>query len=144
ILIAVNQTRDDSAAKKTADSLLAALKSGAIFDSLAQKFSEDPGSKEKGGDLGYFPYGAMVPEFNDAAFLGNIGDLKVVKTQFGYHIIKVNDQRNFAPAVKLAIITKPLEPSTETENNAYAKANEFAGKNSNGKSFDDAIKQQGL
>jgi peptidyl-prolyl cis-trans isomerase D len=144
ILIAVNQTRDDSAAKKTADSLLAAIKSGANFDSIAVKMSDDPGSKTKGGDLGYFGYGAMVPEFNDAAFMGSVGDMKVVKTQFGYHIIKVNDQRNFAPAVKLATITKPLAPSTETENTAYAQANEFAGKNADGKAFDDAAKKQGL
>ncbi|HRO42664.1 MAG TPA: peptidylprolyl isomerase [Flavipsychrobacter sp.] len=144
ILIATNQGRDDSSAKKTADSLMAAIKGGAIFDSLATKFSDDPGSKIKGGDLGYFGYGAMVPEFNDAAFLGAPGDLKVIKTQFGYHVIKVTDQRNFSPAVKLATITKPLAPSTETENTAFAKANEFAGRNSNDKAFDEAIKKEGI
>lgn len=143
ILIAT-QNRTDSAAKKTADSLLAAIKSGANFDTLATKFSDDPGSKTKGGDLGYFPYGAMVPEFNEATFMGQTGDLKVVKTQFGYHIIKVQDQKNFGPAVKLATISKALAPSSETENAAYARANEFAGRNANGKSFDDAVKAQGL
>jgi len=144
ILIATNQGRDDSSAKKTADSILAAVQSGAIFDSLATRYSDDPGSKIKGGDLGYFAYGAMVPEFNEAAFMGKTGDLKVVKTQFGYHVIKVTDQRNFSPAAKLATITKPLAPSTETENSAYAKANEFAGRNSDGKAFDEAIKTQGI
>ncbi|MBS1588006.1 MAG: peptidylprolyl isomerase [Bacteroidetes bacterium] len=144
ILIAINQTRDDSAAKKTADSILAAIKSGANFDSLAVKFSDDPGSKTKGGDLGFFPYGAMVHEFNDAAFLGNTGDLKEVKTQFGYHIIKVKEQRNFSPAAKIAIITKELEPSQETDQTSFAKANEFAGKNTTGKAFDEAVKKQGL
>ncbi len=144
ILIATNQGRADGDAKKTADSLIAAIRSGAIFDSLARQFSEDPGSKDNGGDLGYFAYGAMVPEFNDATFLGKTGDLSVVKTQFGYHVIKVNDQRNFSSAVKLATITKPLVPGSETENTAYAKANEFAGRNANAKTFDEAVKTQGL
>src|SRR5690606_37529515 len=144
ILIAINQGRDDNAASKTADSLLTAIKAGASFDTLAVKFSEDPGSKDKGGDLGYFPYGAMVPEFNDAVFMGKVGDMKIVKTQFGYHIVKVTDQRNFAPAAKLATVTKPLAPSTETENASYAKANEFAGRNSDAKAFDETVKQQGI
>lgn len=144
ILIAVNQTRDDSAAKKTADSLLAAIKAGAPFDSLAAKFSDDQGSKVKGGDLGYFAYGAMVPEFNEAAFMGNVGDMKVVKTQFGYHVIKVTDQRNFSPSAKLAVVSKVLAPSAETENATYAKANEFAGRNTTAKAFDDAAKTQNL
>lgn len=144
ILIAVTQTRDDSSAKKTADSLMAAIQNGASFDSLASRFSDDPGSKAEGGDLGYFAYGAMVPEFNDAVFLGKTGDLKVVKSQYGYHIIKVNDQKDFSEAAKLAIITKQLAPSSETENMAFAKANEFAGKNNSSKAFDEAIKAQGL
>lgn len=144
VLIAVNQTRGDSAAKKTADSVLAVIKSGVSMDSVAVSMSDDPGSKAKGGDLGYFAYGAMVPEFNDAAFLGKVGDMKVVKTQFGYHVIKVTDQRNFSPAVKIATVTKPLAPSTETENMAYAQANEFAGKNTDAKAFDEAVKAQGL
>lgn len=144
ILIAINQGRNDNAASKTADSLLTAIKAGASFDTLAVKFSEDPGSKDKGGDLGYFPYGAMVPEFNDAVFMGKVGDMKIVKTQFGYHIVKVTDQRNFAPAAKLATVTKPLAPSTETENASYAKANEFAGRNSDAKAFDETVKQQGI
>ncbi|MEK7358218.1 MAG: peptidylprolyl isomerase, partial [Bdellovibrionota bacterium] len=64
------------------------------FAKLASQFSDDPGSKAKGGDLGFFPKGKMVEEFDDAAFtqaLGEVGD--PVKSQFGYHIIKVEDKK---------------------------------------------------
>ena len=58
---------------------------GVGFDLLAQQYSEDQGSKIKGGDLGWFKEGVMVSEFNEACFTSNIGELKVVNTQFGTH-----------------------------------------------------------
>lgn len=70
--------------------------------------SDDKGSAVKGGDLGYFAQGMMVPEFNDACFNGKTGDLKVVKSDFGYHIIRITDQKDFKPAVKVAILSKSL------------------------------------
>ncbi len=81
--------------KIKAESVLKRVKLGEDFTTLAKEFSEDPGSKDKGGDLGYFSKGVMVPEFEQAAW-----DLKVnqvtdqlVKTQFGYHIIKKTGKR---------------------------------------------------
>lgn len=144
ILIAPSQTMDDSAAHKLADSLELAIRGGANFDSLAFKFSTDESNKAKGGDLGYFPYGVMVKEFNDAAFLGSTGDLKVVKTQFGWHIIRVNDQKNSVAAAKVAILSKDMSPSQVTNDATYAKATEFAGKYANGKAFDEGVKKEGL
>jgi peptidyl-prolyl cis-trans isomerase D len=134
----------DTLAHKRADSILAAVNSGVPFDSLAAKFSDDPGSKVKGGDLGYFGYGMMVPEFNEAAFMGAKGDMKVVKTQFGWHIIRVTDQKNFAPAVKLATITKTLNIGAKADQAQFAKANEFAGRNRTGAAFDAAVKKEGI
>ncbi|MHB0968280.1 MAG: peptidylprolyl isomerase [Thermoanaerobaculia bacterium] len=62
----------------------------ASFEQLAAELSEDPGSARSGGDLGWFPRGKMVPEFEDAAFKLRVGDTShVVKTQFGYHVIRV-------------------------------------------------------
>lgn len=80
--------------KKLADSLYSLLKAGAIFDSLAAKFSEDPSNKMRGGDLGWFSATAMVKEFEDAAFSLNPGEIsQPVKTQFGWHLILLVDKR---------------------------------------------------
>jgi len=94
--------KDDAAVKKQAEELLAKAKAGADFAQLATKYSEDDSSKVKGGDLDFFPKGQMVPEFDKTAFSmkpGEISDL--VKTQYGYHIIKLTDKK--------AATTKPLE-----------------------------------
>ena len=94
--------KDDAAVKKQAEELLAKVKAGADFAQLATKYSEDDASKVKGGDLDFFPKGQMVPEFDKAAFSmkpGEISDL--VKSQYGYHIIKLTDKKDAT--------TKPLE-----------------------------------
>ena len=80
-------------AENFAKKILAQLKAGEDFAKLAKKFSQDPGSKDKGGDLGWFEKGMMVPEFEKVAFsLGKNQISDVIKTQFGFHIIKVADK----------------------------------------------------
>ena len=110
-----NSIRPDSTAKKLADSILAAVKGGADFGALALKYSSD-GSATKGGDLGSFGYGAMVPEFNEFTFTKSVGEKAVVKTQFGYHVIEILSQTNFKPAYKIAFLAKPILASDETIN----------------------------
>jgi peptidyl-prolyl cis-trans isomerase D len=93
--------------KKRAEDVLAQAKKGAKFDELAKKYSEDPGSKDKGGDLSWIRQGQTVPEFEKTAFSlapGQISDL--VKTQYGFHIIKVLE--------KETAHTKPFEEVKES------------------------------
>lgn len=75
-------------AKQIRDRVLA----GEDFGALAQQFSTCP-SKEKGGDLGWFGRGQMVKPFENAAFNGQPGDVTVCRTQFGWHVIKILEQR---------------------------------------------------
>ena len=111
----------DSTAKKLGDSILAAINGGADFGALAAKYSSD-GSKDKGGDLGTFGYGAMVPEFNDFTFNNPVGSKKVVQTQFGYHVIEILNQTNFKPAYKIAFVAKEITPSDVTINKSSLEA----------------------
>ncbi|HMD39612.1 MAG TPA: peptidyl-prolyl cis-trans isomerase [Candidatus Acidoferrum sp.] len=88
--------------KKKAEDILSQAKKGAKFEDLAKKYSEDPGTKDKGGDLGWIIQGQTVAEFEKAAFSlpkGSISD--VIKTQYGFHILKIID--------KEAAHTKPFE-----------------------------------
>lgn len=91
------QGKTEADVEKVAQDVLQRAKAGEDFAALARQYSDDPGSKENGGDLDYFSRGRMVPEFEQAAFNtppGQITDL--VKSQFGFHIIKVVDKRTGA------------------------------------------------
>src|SRR5467141_2656524 len=88
--------------RKKAEDILNQLKKGAKFEDLAKKYSEDPGTKDKGGDLGWLVQGQTVPEFEKVAFsLQKAQTSDLVKTQYGFHIIKVLD--------KETAHTKPFE-----------------------------------
>jgi peptidyl-prolyl cis-trans isomerase C len=107
---------DDEAKAKD---IAAKLKAGGDFAALAKEHSKDPGSKEKGGELGYFGKGMMVPEFEKAAFALEKGKLSdPVKSQFGFHVIRVDDKRAKRPppfdAVKDRIINSMIGQKAQT------------------------------
>jgi len=116
----------DPASKSTIDSLKTMIESGkARFDSLAVKVSQDPGSGAKGGDLGWFPEGAMVKEFNEVCFMtGEQGKLYTVSTQFGWHLIEITGKKfiKSEASVKTATIARKIEPSKNTQQAAKDKA----------------------
>ena len=117
-----NATQSDEA-ESIIDSLMTVAKLGRVsFDTLAVKFSEDLGSGREGGDLGYFAQGAMVGPFNRVAFIdGKAGNYYKVKSQFGWHLIYIADQKfdTRESKYKLAYVNVPIVPSKETQDALY-------------------------
>jgi len=99
-------------------------------------------SGAKGGDLGWFVYRSMVPEFRDFVFENKTGDIDVVKTQFGYHIIRIDGQKNKQKNVQIATFSRKIEPSEKTENEIFQEAETFASEVSSGKDFKALAKEK--
>ncbi len=137
-------TLADSTAKRRIDSIQLAIATGASFELMASQYSDDEGSKPAFGNLGYFANGQMVKEFNDFCFEGKTGDKGVVKTQFGYHYIEILNQKNFELAYKIAYLSKPVEPSIETDRAASAAATQFASQGRTAKDFNETITKENL
>jgi peptidyl-prolyl cis-trans isomerase D len=139
--------KDDAAVKKQAESLLAQAKGGANFEDHAKKYSEDDASKAKGGDLDYFGRGQMVKEFDDAAFAAKPGDIVgPVKTQFGYHIIKVLDHRQ-AQTKPLAEVRSQIEDQLKFEqaqDQAQKAADSISSQLKSPADFDKVARDHGL
>ena len=136
--------RDDSSAMKRLDTAIALLKGGASFDSVAAKYSDDPGSKDKGGIYDNFPSGQMDESFNDFSFTGKPGETKTVHTVFGYHYVEVLGQTGSETGYKIAYLSKPIIASTETDNAASNLASQFAAASRNQKDFEANAKKQNL
>ena len=133
----------DEEAKVLADSLSSVLKrNSSKFSDLAKEYSNGPTSS-KGGDLGWFTYGRMVPEFNNYVFNNRKGSINVVKTIFGYHVVKIEDQKNKSKAVKIATLVRNILPSEETDNDVYTKTSKFIRENKTLESFQAGAKAKG-
>lgn len=127
---------DDAETRAKANDILREIKNGAEFAAMAREHGTD-GTSTIGGDLGWFSAGKMVAEFEQAVFNAtSIGLLNnVVKTEFGYHIIKV-DQVKTNTAYKIATVTREILSGDETINEAFIKADLFASSVDDIRSFD--------
>lgn len=127
--------RNDDSCKQVASKILSEIKSGKNFDELAKARSEDPGSGAKGGDLGYFKKGQMVKPFDEAAFSLPVGSLSgLVKSQFGYHIIKVMDKSSKSFKFRSLKFTPLI--SGFTKNNLRRKAQDIQARLEKGENID--------
>lgn len=138
-------TRSPQEAKELADSLFAVLENNpSAFEAISQEYSSDVVAKEKGGDLGYFSRGMMARPFENFCFFGKEGDLGVVPTQFGFHIIEITDQKGANEAYKVGQIVREILPSDETIQNLYSQASNFAGAAQSAEDYRALAADQGL
>lgn len=143
ILIQAEGEESDADAKARAQEVLQKAKAGQDFAELAKEYSKDP-SAIKGGDLGWFKEGRMVEEFDQAVFDKNGTGLvnKLVKTNFGYHIIKITEEKT-SKTYKIATIERSIYPSESTRDEIFRKADFLAGANENLKEFEAAAEVEG-
>jgi len=149
ILLSLGQgtEADRKAANTLADSLIRVINSNQkTFGQVAVENSLDEGSKNKGGDLGYFSRGQMVPEFNDQVFYKGMapGQIAKVETGYGLHIILMIDAKAPKAVTKFADFVVELVPGNETEKLAYDQAVDFQQKNQTAADFDKSAKSQRL
>lgn len=129
--------------KKKADSIKSLIDGGANFAALAMQFSTD-GSKDKGGDLGYFDNKQMVKPFSDFCFQGTKGKVGVVLSQFGYHIIEITDQKNFNKQISVGVIDRAITPSNSTTQSLFGKANALLSTVASASDFDNLTLKDGF
>jgi peptidyl-prolyl cis-trans isomerase D len=131
-------------ALKEADSLKKVLEGGKSFADIANLFSIDKASAIKGGDLGTFARGSgMPPVFEDAIFSGKKGEYKIVTSQFGVHLVQIEDQKGSSKVIKVAQVDVPLKASSTTQTTVYSKAQGFLGSLTK-ENFDEQAKKAGL
>lgn len=111
------------------------ISNSADFGQLAKDNSDDVGSAVEGGDLGWFTEGTMVKPFNDACFDGKKGDLVIVESQFGFHLIEVLDQSSLSKKVRLAKVALNVAPSSETYDKIFAQVSAFYNENKTSEAF---------
>ncbi len=139
-------TRTKEEAKAMADSLLAVInKDPKKFAEIARFQSDDKVSAEKEGDLDWITEESpMDPKFKAGAFDTKKGNVSLVESNFGFHLIKVMDQTAASNKAKVAVIDRRIEPGSKTYQAAFVKANEFASRNTTGEAFNKAVQEQGL
>jgi len=106
--------------------------------------SVDQGSAQAGGDVGWFKEGTMVVPFSEASFSGKKGDLVIVESTYGVHIIEILDQSKKVRKYDVGIIDRKIIPSSATNQVIYGEASKFAGTNTTYDKFNSAVAEQGL
>lgn len=135
-------TRTKEEAQALANTLLAQAKANpGNFAMLALTNSDDPGSKNNGGEYDNITPGQMVPQFNDFVFNNAIGTIGVVETDFGFHVIKVTDKYN---AVLMGTVAQKIEPSEATIDAIYTKASQLEADANENKDFAAVAKKAGF
>ena len=124
-----------------ADSVKKVILANKNFAEMAAKYGTD-GTKDKGGDLGMFGRGAMVPEFENACFNAKVGEVIIVESQFGTHIVEVTKRGAAKPASYFAAISKPIEPSSNTNRAVYQTALDFIQNHTDSSSFRKGANEQ--
>jgi parvulin-like peptidyl-prolyl isomerase len=125
ILIPLSRGPDSAAEKTTAQEIARRARGGEDFAQLARQYSKDASNARNGGELPWFTKGRMVPEFEIACFRAKTGEIVgPVRTPFGLHIIKVNGRDN--RELKLATINAKVGPSSQTKNDVFDRAKDFA------------------
>jgi len=127
-----------------ADSLVGVIERGGNFNQIAMEYSADESNRAIGGDLGWFTEGAMVTAFNNACFENNTGDLVTAETNFGTHIIRIENQSPRVKKMQVATITRNIYPSDETNQDYYNRAVKFRGKATNLEKFTEQAREFGL
>ncbi|MBO6880670.1 peptidylprolyl isomerase [Winogradskyella sp.] len=117
-------TKTPEEAKKTADSILAKIKGGTKFMDLLE-LSSDKVSNEQDGEIEFAYNAGMAPEFKAFSFENNEGDVDVVGTSFGYHVIEILEQKSFNKAVKIGTLARKIEPSDQTLQDVFNKMSKF-------------------
>lgn len=134
--------------KATADSIANILRStkadSAAFAAMAVQYSQDPGSKNNGGNLGDFTEGTMVPEFNDACFANAAGTIQVIESPYGVHIIKINSQTKPVRKIKVAVLDQEIKFSETTYEAAFHASNKFLAESKTAEDFDKNATDQNL
>lgn len=124
--VAAGVTRTKAEAKELADSIAGVVRSDIEkFAPLASEFSADASNKENAGDLGWAGPGTFVPAFEDFLLQEEEGAIDVVETEFGYHVIHIQEQSDREKAVKLATIVRDIEPSEKSLNDLFAEVTKF-------------------
>lgn len=144
ILLRATNAQEAVAAQALADSIKGLIESGSDFATLARQYSTDTGSAITGGDLGWFGRGMMVKPFEDAAFNNNVGQVTIVPSQFGLHIVQTTRKGALTPQVQVAVLERIVTPSTQTNQAVYAVASKFVSENTNREKFNAAAEAQGL
>ena len=143
ILVDENATAEDTLkAYKKIDDIRKKALAGEEFDNLAMQFSEDPSAKENKGDLGYFSAFRMVYPFENAAYNTPKGEVsKIIKTRFGYHIVKINDVRDNRGEITVAHIMILSPKPEDVDKDSKNIINDIYKKIQQGEKFEDLAKQ---